>query len=271
MNFQVAMLTFEPPTRCSNHDQRVEGTGNRATRLDVSTMYDMYKWAGVGAVYDKSLRSINYKANPSGLFVKVDSTNHTTQARVGKAGNATKFDIIPSHTAPTDAGRAPRYSFVNKPNTGEKTWQWLKFKTDPAARPRQVTANVGAPTEESMVRVHIPTAKKPEFDKNIFQFEAAALSEKPPSPDDPRYLLRVEGRGIPTEIVEGDDIEPESADVQLVDVASGDQNALNVSTKKFFPQRSHALLTFLVLVGSLQSSSWSRLKDGGVLSYDSEG
>ncbi|KAF8437010.1 hypothetical protein BGX38DRAFT_1274230 [Terfezia claveryi] len=211
---------YETVVGIHNHDQRVEGSGNRATRLDIDTLYEIYKWAGVGA-YDKSIKVVSYKGAQSLYLKALGGPAGGTYAHLGKQGIATTFDIIPAHTAPTDAGRAPRFALVNRPSPDPKTWLWLHFNVDPKARPRQVSVKTRA-TEDGMVRLHTAGAVKPEFDKNIYQIEATSLSEKPPSPRDPRYLLRIEGKGIPTNIEPWDDTEPESTDVQLVDVQTGD-------------------------------------------------
>ena len=191
-------------------------------------MYDIYKWAGVGA-YDKAIKVVSYKG-AQGLYLKaLGGPAGGTYAHLGKQGITTTFDIIPAHTAPTDAGRAPRFALVNRPSTDPKSWLWLNFNVDPKARPRQVSVKTMA-TEDGMIRLHVaPGAVKPEFDKNIYQIEATSLSEKPPSPRDPRYLLRIEGKGIPTNIEPGDDTEPESMDVQLVDIQTGDPELTQVS------------------------------------------
>lgn len=216
----------------SNHDEKVEGSGNRATRLDIDTLYDIFKWAGVGS-FDKSIKVINCK-DPKGLYLKATGpATGGTYARLGKDGQSTLFDIIPAHSAPTDAGRIPRYALVNKPTQDPATWLWLNFNVNPKARPQQVTGRSGV-TEDGMVRLHTAGT--------AYQIEATSLSEKAPSARDPRYLLRIEGKGIPTNIEPGDNNEPESSDVELVDVSSGNPQLSQVSRSElhhiFRKQRS---------------------------------
>ncbi|KAF8434470.1 hypothetical protein BGX38DRAFT_161830 [Terfezia claveryi] len=208
---------YETVIGIHNHDQRSPGSGNRATRINIRTLYDMYRWAGVtSAAYSKPLKVSDYEAEP-GLFLKFDPVTKSAVARLGTDGASTMFDLIPAHTAPTDAKREPRYAIINKPDltADESKWHWLKFDVNPKSRPHQVTASVGKATEEGMVRFHSPT-EGPELEQNYIKIEAAPLSSQALSGDEDRYLLRVEGRGMPSEVVEN--TKAESPDVLLVNI-----------------------------------------------------
>jgi len=136
----------------SNYHEGVKGAGNRGTRLDMRTMEDICRWAGIDlGLLGKAIKVKEAQSSPGipaeGLYLQLGSSDGSTAAPVplaharsghGRNPLLTTFDIVHVQSSPSHNPRGtPRFAFVHGRATG--TPRFLQFNTDPTMAPRQIT------------------------------------------------------------------------------------------------------------------------------------